>query len=157
MREKDYADVAVKPPILFLGALVLGYVLTRYFPIGPGLASPNATALTVGLIFVAIGFALAIGAARRLSLSGTSVIPGEPATKLVSERVYRVTRNPMYIGFIILYFGLCIALTSVWMLLLLIPTVLILHRCVVLREEVYLERKFGDDYRRYMERVPRWL
>jgi protein-S-isoprenylcysteine O-methyltransferase Ste14 len=157
MRNTDHADVAVKPPILFLAALALGYALTRYVPIGPGLASPNAKALTVGLIFVAAGFALAVLAARRFRLTGTSVIPGEPASALVTVGVYRVTRNPMYIGFILLYFGLSIVLTSVWILLLLIPVVLVLHRGVVLREEAYLARKFGDDYTRYAERVPRWL
>lgn len=41
MRTNDYAAVAIKPPLLFLAALALGYVLTRYVPIGPGLASPN--------------------------------------------------------------------------------------------------------------------
>jgi protein-S-isoprenylcysteine O-methyltransferase Ste14 len=157
MRNTDHADVAVKPPILFLAALALGYALTRYVPIGPGLASPNGKALTVGLIFVVAGFALAFLAARRFRLTGTSVIPGEPASALVTVGVYRVTRNPMYIGFILLYFGLSIVLTSVWILLLLIPVVLVLHRGVVLREEAYLARKFGDDYTRYAERVPRWL
>lgn len=157
MRQKDYADVAVKPPILFLAALALGYVLTRYFPIGPGLASPNGKALTVGLIFVIVGLVIAVFAGRRFRIAGTSVMPGEPATALVKVGMYRVTRNPMYIGFILLYFGLSIVLTSVWILLLLIPVVLILHRCVVLREEAYLEHKFGDDYRRYKENVPRWL
>ena len=48
-------------------------------------------------------------------------------------------------------------LTSVWILLLLLPVVLILQRGVVLREEAYLERKFGDAYRAYAARVPRWL
>ena len=91
MPEKDYADVAVKPPILFLAALALGYVLTRYFPIGPGLATPNGLALTVGLIFVAVGFSLAIIPARKFRAAGTSVMPGEPAKALVRT----VLLNPM--------------------------------------------------------------
>lgn len=153
----DYADVVVKPPILFLAALALGYALTRYVPIGPGLASSNGKALTVGLIFVVVGFVLAVFAARGFRLAGTSVIPGEPASALMTTGIYRVTRNPMYVGFILLYFGLSIVLTSVWILLFLIPVVLILHRGVVLREETYLARKFGDEYTRYAKRVPRWL
>lgn len=157
MRTKDYADVAVMPPVLFLGALALGYGLTRYFPIGPGLASPNGLALTVGLVFMASGLALVVFPARRLRRAGTSVMPGEPAHALVKEGAFRVTRNPIYIGFVLVYFGLAIALTSVWILVLLMPVLVILHRGVVLREEAYLEWKFGDAYRRYAERVPRWL
>ncbi len=57
----------------------------------------------------------------------------------------------------LVYFGLSIVLTSVWILLLLLPVALILQRGVVLREEAYLERKFGEAYRVYTERVPRWL
>jgi protein-S-isoprenylcysteine O-methyltransferase Ste14 len=48
-------------------------------------------------------------------------------------------------------------LTSMWVLLLLIPVLVILQRGVVLREEEYLERQFGEAYRKYTARVPRWL
>lgn len=157
MRTKDYADVAIKPPILFLGALLLGYVLTLWFPIGPGLARPNGLGLTVGLVFVAVGFVLAILPARRFYKAGTSVAPGEPSTVLVKEGIYKVTRNPIYIGLILIYFGLCLVLTSIWMLLLLVPATIILHRGVVKREEDYLSWKFGDAYRSYVSQVPRWL
>ena len=157
MRTKDYADVAIKPPVLFLGALLLGYVLTIWVPIGPGLAQPNGAGLAVGLAFMAVGFALAIFPARRFRKAGTSVMPGEPSTVLIREGAYKVTRNPIYVGLILIYFGLCLVLTSVWMLLLLVPAVIVLHRGVVKREEDYLSWKFGDDYRRYMDQVPRWL
>jgi protein-S-isoprenylcysteine O-methyltransferase Ste14 len=70
---------------------------------------------------------------------------------------YQITRNPIYIGFVLAYFGLAVMLTSVWVLLLLIPVLMILQRGVVEREEDYLERQFGEAYRRYKARVPRWL
>jgi protein-S-isoprenylcysteine O-methyltransferase Ste14 len=157
MRTNDYADVTVKPPLLFGAALALGYVLSLYWPLGPGLASPNALALTVGLLFIVLGFALAIFSVRAFRRAGTHVVPGEPATALVTAGPYRFTRNPIYIGFVLVYFGLSIVLTSMWVLLLLIPTLVILQRGVVKREEAYLERKFGDAYRAYKARVPRWV
>jgi len=58
---------------------------------------------------------------------------------------------------VVAYFGLAIVLTSAWMLLLLIPVLVILQRGVVEREEAYLEGKFGEAYRKYQARVPRWL
>ncbi|MGH6833525.1 MAG: methyltransferase family protein, partial [Methyloceanibacter sp.] len=90
-------------------------------------------------------------------LAGTSVVPGQPSTALVVEGPYRVTRNPIYIGFVLAYFGLAVVLTSVWVLLLLIPVLIILQRGVVKPEEVYLEQQFGETYRKYKARVPRWL
>ena len=153
----DHAEVAVKPPLLFLGALALGALLSLIIPLGPRLASPNGLALTVGLTFVAIGFALAALSVRNFRLAGTSVVPGEPSTALVETGPYRFTRNPIYIGFVLAYFGLSIMLTSLWVLLLLIPVLMVLQRGVVEREEDYLERQFGDAYRKYKARVPRWL
>jgi protein-S-isoprenylcysteine O-methyltransferase Ste14 len=80
-----------------------------------------------------------------------------PVTALVSVGPYQFTRNPIYIGLVLVYFGLSIILTSLWALLLLIPVLIILQRYVIAREETYLEKKFGEAYRNYKERVPRWL
>jgi protein-S-isoprenylcysteine O-methyltransferase Ste14 len=114
-------------------------------------------ALIAGFAFVAIGLALALLSIRRFLLAGTSLIPGEPSTTLVVVGPYQFTRNPIYIGFVLVYFGLAIILTSVWVLVLLIPVLIILQRGVVEREEAYLERQFGETYRKYQARVPRWL
>ena len=157
MTATDRAEVAVKPPLLFLGALALGALLSLVIPVGPRLASPNGQALAVGLTFVAIGFALAAFSVRNFRLAGTSVVPGEPSTALVVTGPYHVTRNPIYIGLVLIYFGLAIILTSLWVLLLLIPVLFVLQRGVVEREEDYLERQFGEAYRKYKARVPRWL
>lgn len=153
----DHADVAIKPPFLFLGALGLGCLLSLVLPVGPGFGSANWLALAVGLALVAIGFALAALSVRRFHLAGTSVVPGETSTALVVEGPYHLTRNPIYIGFVLAYFGLAVMLTSVWVLLLLIPVLIVLQRGVVEREEIYLERQFGEAYRKYKARVPRWL
>ena len=111
----------------------------------------------VGLTFVAIGFLLAALSVRRFQLAGTSVVPGEPSTALVVNGPYAFTRNPIYVGFALAYLGLAIMLTSLWVLLLSIPLLVILQRGVVEREEAYLDRQFGEAYRKYKARVPRWL
>jgi protein-S-isoprenylcysteine O-methyltransferase Ste14 len=157
MNSADYAEVAVKPPLLFLGALGLGALLSAVIPIGPGLGAANKLAFTVGLTFIVIGFVLAALSVRNFRLAGTSVVPGEPATALVVTGPYRVTRNPIYIGLVLAYFGFAVMLTSMWILLLLIPVVMILQRGVVLREEEYLAQQFGEAYAKYQARVPRWL
>lgn len=157
MNTTDHADVAIKPPFLFLGALGLGCLLSLVLPVGPRFGSANWLALAVGLALVAIGFALAALSVRRFHLAGTSVVPGETSTALVVEGPYHLTRNPIYIGFVLAYFGLAVMLTSVWVLLLLIPVLFVLQRGVVEREEIYLERQFGEAYRKYKARVPRWL
>ena len=157
MSQPDFADVAVKPPLLFLGAVVVGLLLSLALPIGPTLGSANKLAVIVGLIFVVLGFALAAFSVRTFTHAGADVVPGRPATTLVTNGPYRVTRNPIYIGFTLIYFGIAILATSVWMLLLLVPLLIILQRRVVEREETYLDVKFGEAYQKYKARVPRWL
>ena len=154
---QDYADVVVKPPILFLGAILLGCLLSWIVPLGPGLGSANVLALSVGGALAAVGLALFVVSVREFRRAGTSVVPGEPSTVLLDRGPYRYTRNLIYISFIVFYFGMTIMLTSTWMLLLLIPVLIVLQRGVVEREEAYLQSKFGEAYRKYQARVPRWL
>jgi protein-S-isoprenylcysteine O-methyltransferase Ste14 len=157
MMTDDHADVAIKPPFLFLGALALGCLLSLVIPIGPRLASPNGSALAVGLTFVALGFALAAFSASAFRRAGTDVALGRPANALVTTGPYKITRNPIYIGMTLVYFGLAIVMTSVWVLLLLIPVLMVLQQGVVMSEEAYLKRRFGAAYRKYQAHVPRWL
>jgi protein-S-isoprenylcysteine O-methyltransferase Ste14 len=157
MMTDDPADVAIKPPFLFLGALALGCLLSLVIQIGPRLASPNGNALAVGLTFVALGFALAAFSARAFHRAGTEIVPGRPANALVTTGPYKITRNPIYIGMTLVYFGLAIVMTSVWVLLLLIPVLMVLQQGVVMPEEAYLKRRFGAAYRKYQAHVPRWL
>jgi protein-S-isoprenylcysteine O-methyltransferase Ste14 len=154
---RDYADVVIKPPLLFGGALLLGCFLTWILPIGPGLAAGNVRAVAVGATFTLLGLALGIFSVLQFRHAGTSVVPGEPSTTLLQTGPYRFTRNPIYIAFVLLYFGLAIMLTSAWMLVLLVPVLVVLQRGVVEREEAYLREKFGEAYHKYGARVPRWL
>ena len=154
---QEYADVVVKPPALFLGAILLGCLLSWIVPLGPGLGSANMRALAAGGMLALVGLALFVVSVREFRRAGTSVVPGEPSTALLESGPYRYTRNPIYISFTIFYFGLAIMLTSAWMLVLLVPVLIVLQRGVVEREEAYLASKFGEAYRKYQSRVPRWL
>src|SRR5436853_63142 len=112
MTLRDYAEVVVKPPILFAGALLLGCVLSWLVPIGPGPGSANWRALAAGGALSLVGLAIFVLAVRQFRRAGTSVVPGEPSTVLLETGPYRYTRNPIYIGFILAYFGLAIMATS---------------------------------------------
>ena len=83
--------------------------------------------------------------------------PRTPSPELIPGGPYRYTRNPMYVGMTLIQAGIGIALGNLWILLLLVPTLWILRRSVIEKEEAYLERKFGDSYLRYRASVRRWL
>jgi protein-S-isoprenylcysteine O-methyltransferase Ste14 len=152
----DTAQVVALPPVLFLGALALAALLEAALPI-PLLPLPPATGFGLGVLFVLGGLALLILGARRFRAAGTNIPPTLPTTALVVTGPYRWSRNPLYLALISVYVGLGLAARSSWALLLAVPLVILIHYGVVRREEVYLERKFGADYRAYRARVRRWL
>jgi protein-S-isoprenylcysteine O-methyltransferase Ste14 len=154
---RDNPGVIAPPPLIVLATLLLGLALSWLLSsfILRGIIW-FSTRLIIGAILIAAGTALAIFAVRDFRRAGTNVEPWKPSVTLVTEGIYGVMRNPMYTAIILFLTGLPIALGSDWMLVLVVPAALILHFGVVKREELYLERKFGETYRAYMSRVPRY-
>ena len=151
----DTAQVIVLPPLLFLGAIALAVLLEVVVPF-PLPLSPGV-AYGLGALLVLGGLALLLLGARRFSAAGTNIPPTLPTTALVVTGPYRWSRNPLYLAMLLIYAGLGIAALSSWALLLAVPLVLVLNYGVIIREEAYLERKFGGDYRAYRARVRRWI
>ena len=75
---------------------------------------------------------------------------------MVTDGIFAWLRNPMYVGGTVFLVGLAILLASDWMLVMTIVIGVVMHFGVVKREERYLDAKFGDAYRAYKARVPRY-
>lgn len=149
------AGVLVRPPILYLGALVLGLVLDQV--LSPAVSLSSAPVMVSGAVFLGLGLLILIIAARRFALAKTPVPTNLPTTHLVTEGLYRFSRNPIYAALTLIYLGLALLFRS-WGALLLLPVVLIVMRYgVIAREERYLSERFGESYRAYQQRVRRWL
>jgi len=155
---KDAAAVRVFPPAVPLAAILLGVGLDRLWPIDPGVAPPPAVAYALGGLIVG-GAVLGLGLWSVLILrrTGQSANPWKPTTEIVARGPFRLTRNPMYLQMVIGCVGFAVLLWNVWILLLAPLCALVLHRWAILPEEAYLEARFGDAYRAYRRRVPRWL
>lgn len=155
--DRDNPNVIVLPPLIPLAALLLGLLLDWLIP-GYFLYVflTFSERMVLGGILVAIGLALIVAGGHYFSLAKTNIPPYKPALHLVTDGLYAFVRNPMYVGFGFMLAGLAVAFASDWTLVLMIPAAIVLHRGVVLREERYLEAKFGDAYRQYMTRVPRY-
>ena len=158
-RTVDRADtpgVIVLPPLIFLGSLALAALLEATLPL-PLLPLAPAFGYGWGSFLVLGGLSLLLLGARRFRAAGTNIPPTLPTTALVVTGPYRWSRNPLYLAMIAMYLGLGIAALSLWALLLAVPLILLLNYGVIIREEAYLERKFGGDYRAYCARVGRWI
>ncbi|MHC3128904.1 MAG: isoprenylcysteine carboxylmethyltransferase family protein [Candidatus Bathyarchaeota archaeon] len=76
--------------------------------------------------------------------------------KPVTKGVYRFSRNPMYFGIFLIFLGTSIACVS-WVFLLLTAVFIILSHIVVVSEERFCLQKYGNAYREYLNRIPRWI
>jgi protein-S-isoprenylcysteine O-methyltransferase Ste14 len=152
--ESDTAGIRVAPPLYYIAAFLVGVVFELIFPTNwPSTGVRIAAALIAGVVW----FALDGAATVLFRQAGTSMIPMNPTTALVTSGPYRVTRNPMYVGMAFLYVALAFAFGVMWALAFLPAVIVILDRFVIAREEPYLERKFGHAYRDYKSRVRRWI
>jgi protein-S-isoprenylcysteine O-methyltransferase Ste14 len=152
--EPDHPGVIALPPLLFLGFLVGGVVLNLLRPLP--ISGSSATRI-VGGVLVLVGLSLVIWGRKTMTRSGTNVNPRQPTTALVVTGPFRYMRNPLYVAMFIMYIGLALLINTTWMILLLAILFPLMHWGVVLREERYLERKFGETYSRYCAVTRRWI
>ena len=151
------AGVIARPPLLFLAALLLGFIsdhlLSLPFPVTRiGLVHWISVAGSLILIGIAV-FAAGI---RSFSSAATPVQGTKPTRVLVTTGIHGWSRNPIYLGMFLVYVSIGVAVRSPWILILTLPLAITIRYGVVAREEAYLERRFGDTYRDYKVRVRRW-
>jgi protein-S-isoprenylcysteine O-methyltransferase Ste14 len=152
---KDRAGVIAPPPLIYLSGILIGLALNRWWQPCPIFA--KSTWRWSGLLLVLAGVGLIIAGRRAMLAAQTNINPFKPTTSIVSSGPFGFTRNPLYVSMILIYLGLTLVANTWWSFPLLVPVLLLIHFGVVLREESYLERKFGDSYREYRSRVRRYL
>lgn len=142
------------PPVHLFLALVLMWLLQRFFPVHQYIDTPIAYA---GVIPVLFGIAMAAISAGMFVKVDTGLEPFDEATTLVTGGFYRITRNPMYLGMFLMLFGVAFLLGSVATLLPLMLFILVIRYNFVLGEERFLEATFGQSYLDYKSEVRRWI
>lgn len=153
----ETAGVIARPPLLFLGALLLGLASDRLLPLTAAVPEVGLVQWVMVGSLSLIGFALAAAGIGNFSRAATPVPTNEPVRALVKTGIHGWTRNPIYLGMFLIYGSIGLAASSPWILILTLPLAITIRYGVVAREEAYLERLFGDAYRYYKARVRRWL
>ncbi|MFZ1102747.1 MAG: isoprenylcysteine carboxylmethyltransferase family protein [Hyphomicrobiaceae bacterium] len=157
MTDTGTAGVVARPPLLFLAGLLLGFVLDRLLPVPFPIPGIDLIRWIIAGSLIVIGPALFVAAVRNFLRAGTPLPTNQPTRALVTTGIHGWTRNPIYLGMFLVYGGIGIAARSSWTLILTLPLAIAIRYGVVAREEVYLERRFGDAYREYKARVRRWV
>lgn len=152
--ERDIPGVLALPPLVYAVGLLVGFGLDLVLP-GPSIS--GSVRFVLGGMLVLAGMVLAAAFFRAFNRAHTPVDVRKSTSALVTHGPFRLTRNPGYLSLALIYAGVAVLGDAVWAFASLVPTLLLIDRGVIRREERYLRRKFSDDYVRYTSQTRRWL
>jgi protein-S-isoprenylcysteine O-methyltransferase Ste14 len=157
--EKNFTDsaaITIPPPIFFFVCLGCGLLLEYLFPIAL-INLPHVPRVIFGGIFIVIAVCFAASGFFMLIRNKTTFNTSKSTSKIVTNGVYRFSRNPLYFSLMLLLSGFAVLLSSLW-LFMAIPVLYVLFLFKAVKpEEQYLLRKFGEEYLHYSEKVRRWI
>jgi protein-S-isoprenylcysteine O-methyltransferase Ste14 len=149
-----HPNIRISPPLLALLHVVLAFLLTRLIPLP---LSVPPILQTVGFLLVILGFLLGVAALIAFRRAGTTLQPRGRVAQLVTSGIYSFTRNPVYLGFLLILIGISLDSGSYWGILLAPVLVILFNQFVIRPEEEYLASKFGEQFTSYKAKVRRWL
>jgi protein-S-isoprenylcysteine O-methyltransferase Ste14 len=152
----DHPDIHrnIHPPIVALFYLAIAFLLGYLFPLP---FTPTTLLRYGGLVLAFIGFLLGFAAFSEFGKENTTLDPHGTVSQIVTSGIYRFTRNPIYLGFLLMVIGLPLVGGSHWGIAMAPFFIATMNRLVIGKEEAYLEKKFGEAYTGYKSRVRRWL
>src|SRR2546423_14474112 len=155
MTEPDKPGVVAFPGVLYAFAFAVAYGLNLVWPLP--LLAMTEVARWIGVVLGIGGAILILSGVASMRRARTNIYPSLPATALVVAGPFRFTRNPLYVALTILFLGLTFEFNTWWGVIMLAPLLVVMHYGVILREERYLEGKFGQPYRDYCAKVRRYF
>lgn len=155
-KTRKTAGVIAPPPLLLLPAILGAELLRRWYPL-PFNASQSTWRWIVTGALVSASLTFAASAILTMRRARTPVEPWKPTRSIVTTGAFAISRNPIYTALLGLQLAYGWGASNAWGLLLLPLSVALLHWGVIVREERYLDRLFGDQYMRYRQRVRRWF
>jgi len=151
---QDNPGIKVPPPLIYVAPLLLGLLLDTRRHIS---FLPRGAARAMGWPLIGGGVVLNGWFLKTIRDAEVPIRTYKPVPKLTTEGPFRLSRNPGYLSFAIVYAGIALLRNSLWAILLLPLVVMVMQREVIGREESYLERTFGEEYLAYKVRVRRWV
>ena len=142
------------PPVWLFLALVAMWVANRWLPI---VEFTSVVARVAGAVLIVAGLGIGTQASRAFKRAGTPVVPFERSTALVTDGLFRYTRNPMYLGMVLVLVGVALLLGSLGAWLPIPAFVAIIHVNFIAGEERFLAELFGDEYLAYKRTTRRSL
>ena len=143
--------------VIFGIPFLVGVALQFVIPLSLSQGIVRQVLILAGIVLIIIGISFVILARREFAQYGQPTDPGHPTGKVVKTGVFALSRNPLYLGGSIFLLGIALLLNTLWAIVMLVLSIIICHYVLIIPEERYLARKFGDEYEEYIASVRRWL
>ncbi len=111
----------------------------------------------IGLLPLILGLGIALWGVRLFAKVGTNIVPFTESTALVIDGAFSYSRNPMYLGMVLVLLGVALLLDRASPWLVLVPFILVIRLKFIQFEEPLMEQTFGATYTTYKSNVRRWL
>ncbi len=144
----------VFPPTYLLVAIILILLLHFTFPVATIVRNPLNL---IGLFPLLIGVALNLIADRDFKRYQTTVKPYEESATLLTEGVYRYSRHPMYLGFVLILLGISLLLGSISPYVVVLIFSILMELVFIRVEEDMLNETFQEEWRQYKSKVRKWI
>lgn len=146
-------ELKVPPPLVFVASNVL-MLLTLLIPVGQVSSMP-----WIAILFIVAGIAIGFLSIKAFKQAQTTISPIAPekSSSLVVVGIYRISRNPMYLGMASLLVGSALLIGTIWAWLGVVGFILYINRFQIIPEEKVLANKFGKAYQAYCHQTRRWL
>lgn len=154
--EKDHADVVASPPLIFIIVVAVGLLLNKIFPLDI-LREPGVITRIFGIMLFVVAGVIQVPTVLLMLRKKTALRPDKKTTTIITNGFFKYSRNPLYLSLMVIHCAIAVYYNFLWLLILLPVLFVALERWVVLREEKYLERLFGEDYLEYKKKVRRWI
>jgi protein-S-isoprenylcysteine O-methyltransferase Ste14 len=156
MRIMNALENKVPPPIVALLIGTVMWAVERLSPLPEG-GSPSRLAISGGLACLGVLFVMLGMLAFRRAKTTINPVNIGAASSIVTSGIYRYTRNPMYVGLALMLAGWAVHIAVSFVLMGPVVFILFITRFQIIPEERVLTSKFGGEYRKYQQRVRRWL
>jgi len=149
-------ELKIVPPVIVL-IFALGMWVVSL--VTPQIAIIAGSKILIGGLFIAAGIVLMLVSAFSLSRAKTTINPRRPenSSALVVSGTYTLSRNPIYLADLLILLGWGLYLSNLFALALVIAFIFYVTRFQIMPEERALEKRFGDQYLAYKNKVRRWI
>ncbi len=144
------------PPIITIGSILAAWLVHIFVPID-WLYSIHGLIWPLGVVMIIAALSIDVWAFKTFDAASTTIMPNKAVKNLVTHGPFAWSRNPIYVGNVVLIVGIALVSANSWMLLAAAEAAVLIEKLAILREEAHIKANFEQEWSAYSAKVRRWI